>query len=152
MSRVLPPRGVSKGHCSRRLATYELPGHQRCLPHSGISAAMMPPVVSNFLFALTQAALPPLRGGGALAPDGSSPSCTGTPKLAACVDKHIPDPPYQAAKSGPGRSAPPPRSDGVAICVSAKQNLPPNPQIHLNARIRPRRAARSKDRPRGAAA
>ncbi len=53
MSRVLPFGEKSKGHSGRLRATYELPGYQRFLPHFGISAAMMPPVVSIFLYALT---------------------------------------------------------------------------------------------------
>ncbi len=53
MSRVLPFGEKSKGHSGRLRATYELPGYQRFLPHFGISAAMMPPVVSINLYALT---------------------------------------------------------------------------------------------------
>jgi len=77
-------------------------------------------------------------GAGLTAPDGSSPSDTATTEMAVVAVRQTPNPPYQAAKSGPAlmRRPNPARkgSDGEAICVSAsgkaaKQTAAPHTRL-----------------------
>ncbi len=59
---------------------------------------------------------------GALAPDGSSPSCTGISMFAVCVARHTPMAPYQAAKSSP-RLVARPRGAATMAAMAAIQGL-----------------------------